>query len=106
MWSLENKLSHKSESLASYQLLKAAPPQTTKDWMDILQKQETMHNQELEAWKAAVETASSLLKHTERNLKGMADSFTSQINVRNLLKFDEPNTYRKAVFDHVIDKEL
>ena len=105
MWSLESKLSYKSESLAQYQLLRAEPPQSSKDWIDILQKQETLHNQELESWRTAVESASALLRQSERNMQGMAESFNNQI-VRNILKFDDSNTYRKAVFDNVIDKEL
>ena len=108
MWSLESKISLKSESLSSYQLFSVEPPQRTSDWLEILQKQELLHNQELTNWKTAVEAATDLLHQTEKSMLGVAKSFTSNSHnqiIRDLLNI-EADTYKKAVLKHVIDTEL
>ena len=108
MWSLENKISDHSESLISYPILKAESPKSTNEWLDILQKQEVLHNQELISWRTAVDAALKLLQQTERSMMGVADTFSRDNSgqmIRNLLKVDA-DTYKKAVLKHVIDQEL
>lgn len=108
MWSLENKISDHSESLLSYPILKAESPKSTNEWLDILQKQEVLHNQELISWRTAVDAALKLLQQTERSMMGVADTFTVDTGgqiIRNLLKVDA-DTYKKAVLKHVIDQDL
>ena len=43
-------------------------PSTSSDWLDILQKQEILHNQDLANWKTAVEAAARLLHQTENSM--------------------------------------
>ena len=108
MWSLEDKISLKSESLSSYQLFRVEPPQRTSDWLEVLQKQELLYNQELANWKTAVDAASELLHQTETSMLGVARGFTSNSHnqiIRDLLNI-EADTYKKAVLKHVIDTEL
>ena len=110
IWGIEQKLAYKFDSLPSLQEASLEPPRTASDWLDILQKQETLHTQELTSWKVAVEATSKLLHQTENSLLAVADSFTTDasnqmLKVKNLLKIDS-DTYNKAVPDHVIDKEL
>ena len=110
IWGIEQKLAYKYDSLPSLQEASLQPPRSASDWLDILQKQETLHTQELTSWKVAVEATSKLLHQTENSLLAVADSFTTDasnqmLKVKNLLKIDS-DTYNKAVPDHVIDKEL
>ena len=108
IWGIEEKLasSYKFDSLPT----RLESPKTASDWLDVLQKQTTLHTQELTSWKVAVEATGKLLRQTEESLLAVADSFTSEagsqlLEVKNLLKI-ESDTYNKAVPDHVIDTEL
>ena len=108
MWSLENKLSVRSESLDSYPLFSPESPESAGDWLDMLRRQEAKHKEELSNWRLAVEAASSLLQQTERSMVDLSSKFTSEQNsqiLSNLLKVDA-DTYKKAVLKNVIDKEL
>ena len=110
IWGIEQKLAYKFDSLPSLQEASLESPRTASDWLDILQRQESLHTQELTSWKVAVEATSKLLHQTENSLLAVADSFTSDassqmLKMKNLLKIDS-DTYNKAVKDHVIDKEL
>ena len=108
IWGIEEKLasSYKFDSFPT----RLDSPKTASDWLEVLQKQESLHTQELTSWKVAVEATGKLLRQTEESLLAVADSFTgdagSQVfDVKNLLKI-ESDTYNKAVPDHVIDTEL
>ena len=108
MWSLESKISVRSESLSSYQLLKLESARSSGDWVELLQRQESLHTQELDNWRLAVEAASSMLQQTERSMQGLAKTFNTEVTsqiLKSLLKL-ETDTYKKAVLNHVIDKEL
>ena len=108
MWSLEQKLSVRSESLDEQRLFSPEVPETTGDWLDVLRRQEARHREELSNWRIAVDAASSLLERTERSMVGLASKFTSEQNsqiLNNLLKINA-NTYKTAVLKNVIDKEL
>ena len=108
MWSLESKISVRSESLSSYQLLKLESARSAGDWVELLQRQESLHTQELDNWRLAVEAASSMLQQTERSMQGLARTFNTEVTsqiLKSLLKL-ETDTYKKAVLNHVIDKEL
>ena len=107
IWGIEQKLAYKFDSLPSLQEASLQPPRSASDWLDILQKQETLHTQELTSWKVAVEATGKLLRQTEQSLMAVSESFASNnlLNMKNLLKIDS-DTYNKAVPDHVIDKEL
>ena len=110
IWGIEQKLAYKFDSLPSLQDASLQAPRTASDWLDILQKQESLHTQELTSWKVAVEATSKLLHQTENSLLAVADSFTTDtsnpmLKVKSLLKIDS-DTYNKAVPDHVIDNEL
>ena len=110
IWGIEQKLAYKFDSLPSLQEASLQPPRTASDWLEVLQKQETLHTQELTSWKVAVEATSKLLHQTENSLLAVADSFSSDasnqlLKMKNLLKIDS-DTYNKAVPDHVIDTEL
>ena len=110
IWGIEQKLAYKFDSLPSLEEASLQPPRTASDWLEVLQKQETLHTQELTSWKVAVEATSKLLHQTENSLLAVADSFTTDassqmLKMKNLLKIDS-DTYNKAVPDHVIDNEL
>ena len=111
IWGIEQKLAQKvMETLPPPQSGRVESPRSVSDWLDILQRQETLHTQELTNWKVAVEATGRLLQQTEASLVAVAESFTSDagsqlLKVKNLLKI-ESDTYTKAVPDHVIDNEL
>ena len=55
-----------------------------------------------------MEAASSMLQQTERSMQGLARTFNTEVTsqiLKSLLKL-ETDTYKKAVLNHVIDKEL
>ena len=108
MWSLEHKLSVRSESLEDQRLFSPEVPETPGDWLDVLRRQEARHREELSNWRIAVDAASSLLQRTENSMLGLASKFTSEQNsqiLNNLLKINA-DTYKTAVLKNVIDKEL
>ena len=55
-----------------------------------------------------MEAASSMLQQTERSMQGLARTFNTEVTsqiLKSLLKL-ETDAYKKAVLNHVIDKEL
>ena len=110
MWSLEDKLSVRSESLEDihHRMFSPEVPESPGDWLDVLRRQEARHREELANWRIAVDAASSLLERTERSVLGLASKFTGEQNsqiLNNLLKINA-DTYKTAVLKNVIDKEL
>ena len=47
-------------------------PDSSRYWVEIMHRQELLHNQELASWRAAVETAAKLLKQTEHSFLRLA----------------------------------
>eukprot|EP00092_Neocalanus_flemingeri_P103485 GFUD01132440.1.p1 GENE.GFUD01132440.1~~GFUD01132440.1.p1 ORF type:complete len:529 (-),score=119.34 GFUD01132440.1:262-1848(-) len=109
IWGLEAKISMRSDNLSSFQVFEQQPPSTSSDWLDILHKQEILHNQDLAGWRAAVEAASRLLQQTENSMLRLTQGFNRESNrrlLKHLLKLEE-DTYGKAMFkDEMVEQEL
>ena len=107
IWGLERKISMKSENLPSFKGFEQ--PSTSSDWVDILHKQEILHNQDLAGWRAAVEAASKLLQQTENSMLRMTQGFNRDLNrklLKQLLKMEE-DTHGKVMFkDEILEQEL
>ena len=70
IWGLESKIMRQSGSESSFQDMVAEEPGTgtSSDWLDVLHRQEVLHNQDLAGWRAVVETAAKLLQQTEGSM--------------------------------------
>ena len=55
-------------AVSSFQDMVTEEPGTSSDWLDVLHRQEVLHNQDLAGWRAAVETAAKLLQQTEGSM--------------------------------------
>jgi len=110
IWGLESKISLRSENFSSFQVFEQQQQaSSSRDWLDVLHKQEILHNQELAGWRAAVEAASKLLQQTENGMLRLTQGFNRETNrrlLKQLLKLEE-DTYGKAMFkDDLVEQEL
>jgi len=105
IWGLENKMLMKTETETVSNLI-FDKPSTSSDWLDILQKQEILHNQDLANWKTAVEAAARLLHQTENSMGRLNQAFTQESNrrlLKELLK-NEETFENNPFFDRDIGK--
>jgi len=108
IWGLESKMAMKSETFSSFHDKGPREPSSSSDWLDVLHKQEVLHNQDLAGWRAAVESATKLLQQTENSMIRLAQGFNQESNRRllqNLLKYEE-STYGKMFKEDTAQKEL
>merc|ERR1719312_270770 len=108
IWGLESKMAMKSETFSSFHDKGLKEPSSSSDWLDVLHKQEVLHNQDLAGWRAAVESATKLLQQTENSMIRLAQGFNQESNRRllqNLLKYEE-STYGKMFKEETAQKEL
>ena len=70
IWGLEDKISRRED--VSIFPDPDEQPDSSRYWVEILHRQELLHNQDLASWRAAVETAAKLLKQTEHSFLRLA----------------------------------
>lgn len=108
IWGLESKMAMKSETLGNFHEQSIKEPSSRNEWLDVLHKQEVLHNQDLAGWKAAVESATKLLQQTENSMLRLSQGFNQESNRRllqNLLKYEQ-STYGKIFKEDIVKKEL
>lgn len=76
-------------------------------WIEVLKEQETLHHRDLQAWRAAVESATRLLQQTERSMVRLAQSVDRDTNLqllKTLVRLEEGHA--QAVEVDSLEQEL